>query len=288
MKATKINNGFLTIKAIKEMNVIQLRSILLAINKLQRKFNVFRKEMVEQRKKQNIADKYLVSEAFNDFVTISENYNKVSIPYSEIIRKSNKTKDKVKEDIIKIMHPIFKSDTKGTGLFSEVEYLEDENKFVIEFIEKRLEEILAPGEKFFIIDLEIIEQLRGEYEIGLYMLYRQFIKQGFLKMNTEKVREYFNTSITRSTGSIYDTITRASRKLNELIGYTAIKVTTEKEKKFITKFLFTFKEEKVDTEPKQKSYKDILRNGDTEYKGITYEDVIRNNGLDETDYSEVF
>ena len=83
---------------------------------------------------------------------------------------------------------------------------------------------------------------------------------------------------------------KACEKINAILGYNAVSFNTERKGRTIKYILFTFKEKKQSAKQKQKSYKELLRSDSysEEDKGITYEDVIRNNGLDETDYSEVF
>ena len=279
MKLTKIKNGMFEPDVIRSMNVLQLRTTLLAINKLQIKFNAFKRERTKVKE--------TVEEACVNYMMMVQDFNTVEITNAEINSRRRKTIADLRDDIRKMMSAFVGDEAKGFNLIHRIEY--SDGVFTIKFINEEIENILAPG-SYSIVDLDVLENLQGTTEIALYLLYRQYVNMKHLKISIGMTREYFKVNQSRPTGPVIAIWVKACEKINAILGYNAVSFNTERKGRTIKYILFTFKEKKQSAKQKQKSYKELLRSDSysEEDKGITYEDVIRNNGLDETDYSEVF
>lgn len=127
---------------------------------------------------------------------------------------------------------------KSISIVNEVEYDERYKSFKISFNKNAFQYLLLIEDKFTLIDLNIVKELKSKYELGLYILIQMYKDTGLCIRRMEDLKEYFNNSGTSNDLMKY--IKAAVVRLNETYHYN-IKIEEEKTSKRINTIKIKFK-----------------------------------------------
>ena len=176
------------IDLLSNYSIEELRSLFLCVNSIRTK------------------NKYLEEEEYyndlqykDDGVWIDEYLEyEVNIPLT-LFKDYAIKKKKAEDDIVAIVSDImdkkicyeYKTKRVFKHLIDTVEYDFEFKEFIIKFRKNTFSYIMNLEDNFFSIDLNELNQLKGKYEIGIYLLYWRWINTGKALMNVEEVRRYF-------------------------------------------------------------------------------------------------
>ena len=102
-------------------------------------------------------------------------------------------------------------------LVNEVRYDERYKSFKIFFNENIIEYLLLIEDKFTLIDLAIIKNLKSKYELGVYILVQMYKNTGYCIRKIDDLKDYFNTG--GNTNDLLKYMRIAVLKLNQNYDY---------------------------------------------------------------------
>ena len=102
-------------------------------------------------------------------------------------------------------------------IVNEVEYNEKFKSLRITFNESAIEYLIMIENKFTLVDLNIIKDLKSKYELGLYLLIQMYKNTGIVIKTIDGLKEYFNTG--GGTNDLLKYVREAALKLNAAYDY---------------------------------------------------------------------
>lgn len=226
-RITDFKNDIL-IDLLSNYSIEELRSLFLCINLIRTK----NKYLVEE-------DYYNDIQYKDDGIWIDENAEyEVNIPLSAFKGYAIKKK-RSEEDIVSIVSEImdkkicYEYSTRKIfkHIIDTIEYDFEFKEFIIRFRKDTFKYIINLEDNFFSIDLNELSQLKGKYEIGVYLLYWRWINTGKALMNIEEVRRYFGiNNINTPNYKVIQNIKLAINNINKKLDYN-IKLQSNSQKR---------------------------------------------------------
>ena len=218
----------IVIDLLSNYSIEELRSLFLCINSIRTK------------------NKYLEEEEYYNDIQYKEdgvwidNYleYEVTIPltlFKDYAIKKKRSEDDIVSIVSDIMDKKICYEYKTRKIFKHIvdtiEYDFKYKEFIIKFRKDTFEYIINLEDNFFSIDLNELSQLKGKYEIGIYLLYWRWINTGKALMNTEGIRKYFGIrNIDTPNYKVMQNIKRAIDGINKKLDYN-IKLQSNSQKR---------------------------------------------------------
>lgn len=181
----------IVIDLLSNYSIEELRSLFLCINSIRTK-NKYLEEEEYYNDIQYKEDGLWIDENSEYEVNIS-----LSL-FKDYAIKKRRSEDDIVAIVSDIMDKKICYEYKTRKIFKHIidtiEYDFEFKEFIIKFRQDTFKYILNLEDNFFSIDLNELSQLKGKYEIGIYLLYWRWINTGKALMNIEEVRKYFGIS----------------------------------------------------------------------------------------------
>lgn len=103
------------------------------------------------------------------------------------------------------------------NIVNKARYDEQYKSFKIFFNENAIEYLLLIEDKFTLIDLVVIKNLKSKYELGIYILIQMYKDTGYCIRKIDNLKDYFNTG--GNTNDLLKYMRIAVLKLNQNYDY---------------------------------------------------------------------
>lgn len=124
------------------------------------------------------------------------------------------------------------------NIISKIEYNERYESFRITFNEEAIEYLILIQENFTLVDLNIVKDLSGKYELGIYLLTTMYKGTGVVFKHIDWMKDFFGTNA--NSGDLKRSLESSINKLNKKYDYN-INLEFETKRKRIEKIILRFK-----------------------------------------------
>lgn len=223
-KLTKISNQII-FNLLKDYSVVEIKILTTIINRFISNYKKMENENFADYELEDLLELGITKDYFDS--------------YRGRKRLSVKEVDKILK-LIASMGLSIKDDYTYTqiNIISKIEYNERYESFKITFNEEAIEYLILIQENFTLVDLNVVKDLSGKYELGIYLLTTMYKSTGIVFKHIDWMKDFFGTSA--NSGDLKRSLESAVKKLNKNYDYN-INLEFETKRKRIEKIILRFK-----------------------------------------------
>ncbi|MGL4453803.1 MAG: replication initiation protein [Sarcina sp.] len=223
-KLTKISNQII-FNLLKDYSVVEIKILTTIINRFISNYKKMENENFADYELEDLLELGITKEYFDSY----RGRKKLSVKEVDKILK-----------LIASMGLSIKDDYTYTqiNIISKIEYNERYESFRITFNEEAIEYLILIQENFTLVDLNVVKDLSGKYELGIYLLTTMYKGTGIVFKHVDWMKDFFGTNA--NSGDLKRSLESAINKLNKKYDYN-INLEFETKRKRIEKIILRFK-----------------------------------------------